>query len=327
MAITGTKISDLVPSEKILGNLINLELGETNALINSRVAATGSPEIDAVASGGPRIASIPFLNPLDTTEYNVSSDDITEDGSVGKLTADEYNAVRRDLNYGWGYADLTRMATQFSASAGIVSGLAQYWSTIYNKNAVLTINAAIDAAVDPENAGESLLTYNAGAVNFDHEVLIDGAAYNSEEYADQFDTVILNPAQLVMAKKINNGNAFVPADAQNRTLANFYGFNVIVSRDVEAGSAILCRPGALAFGEGTPAAMVAIEIERLANKGNGGGAEILHSRRSLVLHPQGFGYKGPVRPLEADIANPANWEAKVAVERIGFRKVTFTGAA
>jgi len=314
MAITNTKILDLVPNEKILGQTINALMAEKHELITSGLAAR-SPEVDAVASGGPRKASIPFLNPLSTDKVNVSTDDLTVAGDVGKITADEFDVLRHDLNYSWATADLTRMVTQYNAEGGISAGVAAYWNGIVSKIAALSLKGALASA-----AG---LTYGDGEDEFSL-ALVAFAAATAGLYADQFDTLIVSP--LRKAKLIaGNESAFVSKSDTKATFDTWADKKLIVSNVFGDDTTILARSGALAVGYGTVA--VPTEIERVANGGAGGGGDILHSRVSPVVHPQGFHYKGGVAPAitpatgTSPLGNAASWELAVPLPMIGFRAI------
>lgn len=315
MAITGTTIADLVPNEKVLAGLVNMYLEANNSLVTSGLAVRG-PEVDAVASGGPRKASIPFLNPLQTENagvavVNVSNDDITDQGDVGKLTADEFGVLRHELNNGWGYADLARMVTQFDAQGGINAGLGAYWSAIYQHVAMKSILGCIGV-----DAG---LTFDGGDATqaFSYDMVVDATA-TAGVYADSFD--ILAPSPKTYAKMRKDQKGFTPGSETASRFDEWYGFKLIKTKAFGDTKTLVARSGALAFGEGVSPAMTPIEIERLANAGNGGGASILHSRRSVVIHPQGFGYKGATSIAPAALATSSNWELAIPdLELVGFR--------
>jgi hypothetical protein len=312
MAITNTRITDLVPSEKLLGNTVNMLLRTENELARAGILAN-SPEIDAAASAmGPRKAFIPFLNPLDATVVNYSTDDITDAGDVGKLTADEFCAVRHDVNYAWGTSDLTRMVTQYEAMGGISAGLADYWMKILKRQAE---NALLAAG--------SKFTFGAGTDAFSLELLIDAAATKGI-YADRLTAIVVSPLTYAKMQKMNAGNNFVPASATDLGFAQFAGFNVIKSARVGNTDSILVGTGALAVGYGT--VPVPIEIERVANGGNGGGGDILHSRQSLIVHPQGLSY-GALSgnpELMDDIADGSLWTVAVPDEQVAVVNVQHT---
>jgi hypothetical protein len=317
MAIVNTKITDLVKDEKALDVAVNLILPAKNELVNSGLTVRG-PEVDAVAGGGPRKASLQYLNPLGTDEVNVSTDNILDEGNIGSMSADEYMVLRHDLNYGWGFTDLTRMVTQYDAEGGIRAGIAQYWATQYMKVLTSTLKG-IKGVV-----GETAVT---GA--FDMGAIYDEAA-KTGMLQDQFNVMMVSPA-LYAKLQGQEQNGFIPASKTNTRIAEFQGFNVLRTATLTADELVLGRTGAISFGEGVPAGLLTTEIERRANAANGGGADILHSRRSFVVHPQGFSYKGNIPTKGTNVFTnleaKASWELEVPIEQVGFRFMKFNKTA
>lgn len=321
MAIVNTKILDLVKDEKALDAAVNLILPAKNELVNSGLTAR-TQDVDAVAGGGPRKASIQYINPLGTDEVNYSTDNILDEGNIGSMTADEYMVLRHDMNYGWGFTDLTRMVTQYDAQGGIRAGIAQYWASIYMKVLTSTLKG-VKAVV-----GETAVTGD-----FDMAAIYDEAA-KAGLLQDQFNVLMVSPARYAKLQA-QEANGFIPKSKTDTNIANYQGFNVLRTTTLTADEVTIGRMGALAFGEGVPSGLITTEIERRANGGNGGGADILHSRRSFVVHPQGFGYKGPI-PTKgtgktadafAHLEAKTSWELEVPVEQVGFRFVKFNKAA
>jgi hypothetical protein len=315
MPITNTTIADLVLSEKILGATVNALIAEQNPLITSGLAIS-APEFTALANGGSRKATIAFLNPLDSSAYNLASDDINQMGDVGKMTAGEFTALRHDLNYGFGTADLARMVTLYNAENGIAEGIAQYWNGVLQRRAAATLKG-IKASTSALTIGVA----GASAVDFSLDLVID-AATDAGMYANQFNVLIVSPVTQAKLKKMEK-NSYIPASQTNIDFDTWAGYRIIVDQTFGNEVSVIARAGALAFGLGNPAGMIPFEVERLANAGNGQGADILHTRRSAVLHPQGFNYKGASSPTEAttstNLAHAGSWELAVPREMVGFR--------
>lgn len=318
MAIEGSAILDLVPNEKVLNGAINIYLNANNSLITSGLAARG-PEVDAVAGGGPRKSSIPYINPLQTEAagvavVNVSNDDINDTGDVGKLTASEFSVLRHDLNNAWGTTDLTQMVTQFAVQGGISAGIGAYWSAIYQHIGFKSILGA--AAVETE------LTFGDGTDPLNYDMVIDATA-EAGVFADSFDILVVSPKRYAQMRKDQAG--FVAATATQSRFDEWNGFKLIKSKIFGDTKTLVARSGTLAFGEASPAGLVPVEIERLANAANGGGATILHSRRSVVSHVQGFDYIGATGIAPAAMATAANWKLAVDdLEMVGFRMISHT---
>ncbi|MXO94290.1 hypothetical protein GRI62_11855 [Erythrobacter arachoides] len=302
-----------MPNEKVLGNLVNALLPEYNPLINSGLVAR-APEVDAVVSGGSRKQGLAFINPLAADEANTASDDLSVQGAYGKLTADEFNAIRLDRNYGWGTSDLTRMVTQYDVKGGIQAGIAAYWARQFELTATSAMVGALAAAPS--------LTVGDGTAAFDTDLIID-ATVEAGEYMDLFDVLIVSPATKAKMMKMNSANTFVRASDNGIKIDTWGGYKLITSKAFGDDTTIVARSGAIAFGEGVIAGEVPFEVERVANGGNGQGGDILHSRRSYVVHPQGFSYKATnVAPTNANLEAASAWELAVDAEMVGFRAIS-----
>ena len=75
---------------------------------------------------------------------------------------------------------------------------------------------------------------------------------------------------------------------------------------------ILFGPGAVGYGRGEPKTPSA--VTRYAERANGGGVEVLWSRKTWLIHPAGFDFlsatiTGPgLSPTWADLQLATNWE-------------------
>ncbi|ALR21890.1 hypothetical protein ATN00_17930 [Sphingobium baderi] len=207
------------------------------------------------------------------------------------------------------------MVTLYDAKGGIQAGLADYWNGVFQRRATASLKG-IQAAV-------SALTVNIlpNTTAFGLDLIID-ATVDADLYADQFDTIIISPATKGKLQK-QEKNSYVPASQTNIGFDTWAGYKIIVDKTFGDNMSVVARSGALAFGTGTPAGMVPFEVERIANGGNGQGGDILHSRQSVVLHPQGFNYKGGVSPTEAattgNLAHSGSWELAVDKQYVPFR--------
>ena len=324
MTITSSTIQNLVGlTERAFGETVNVLLKDSNTILNSGLAIS-TPVVDTLAGGKSRVASLDYINPLPTDGVNYSSDDINADGDVMGTTGGTFMARRDDLNIGIGFTDLAAAVTKWDGKGAAPAMLADAWDSRYNAIAVSTINGALKV-----NTG---LTYTSKAgVSLYEAAMLAGATAGT--FADEFDILIVHPVDYAKMR-IDNKIPFIPASQTESRFAEWAGFKLVKSKAVAAGAPIMARRGALAFGVGLPSPFIETEYQRLANKGSGGGADILHSRRSITCQPQGFSWKGGVAPtvLKVGTTAPAietasNWEMILSdIEQIGFRKIVLTPA-
>jgi hypothetical protein len=305
-----TRIADLVANPGVLSNLVQAKFRINNSLISSGVAVTG-PEVDLLMTGGSNIQSLNFVNKVDTTAFNHSSDDFDEKGATGKITAAPYSALRIDANWGWAYTDLVKMITKYDVKGGLVSAIPMYWSEVGENMAVASMKGALAKAT----------TLTSGVVTdaFNPDAFIDAAATMDDPRAQK--TLFVSRKTYAKLQKLQR-NDFIAPSAANFNIGRFEGYNLIITEAFGDTKTVIATEGALVFASGLIPGTTGMEIIRDGNAGNGGGGEILRTRLSLVPGmPQGFSYSGAIKPTLAQLATAANW-TKVADDAfIGIRAV------
>ncbi len=306
---TQTRIADLVANPGVLSNVVTQAFRVKNSLITSGVAV-GGPEVDMLMTGGSQMQGLNFINKVDTSTFNYSSDDFDEKGPVGKITAGSYMALRHDINWGWAYTDLVKMITKYDVRGGLVSAIPMYWSEVAENLAVASMKGVL--------AKTAALTTGAVADAFDLDKLIDAASTMDDPRAQK--TLFISRKTLAKLQKANR-NAYVPAADTDLGFDQFAGYNLIITETFGDSLTVIAQNGALAFGAGLVPGEVGMEIDRDPNAGNGGGGEILRTRLSVVVAPQGFSYTGAVKPGITGLATAANWNQVADTSLIGFRAV------
>lgn len=311
MATTQTQISDLVANPGVLSNIVTKTFKTENAVISSGVAVTG-PEVDVVMSGGSYKQELNFINKVDSSTFNYSSDDFDEKGATGKITASPYMVLRHDLNWGWAYTDLVRLVTKYSTKDGLVTAIPSYWSEVCENIAVSSMKGAL--------AANAALTTGDGTDAFDLDLVIDASATLSDPRASK--TWYVSRKVLAKLQKLNR-NAYVPEAETNLGFATFADNRLVVTDAFGDGTLVTAQDGAFAFGAGVIPGQVGMEIKRDADAGNGGGGEILRTRLSMVVAPQGFSYTGSEKPGLAGLETSTNWNMVADIADVGFRAVKF----
>jgi hypothetical protein len=306
-----TRIADLVPNPGVLANVVQKTFRTNNALVSSGIATTG-PEVDLLMTGGSYIQGLNFINKVDTSTFNYSSDDFDEKGAVGKITAAGYMALRHDLNWGWAYTDLVRLVTKYDVKGGLVSAIPLFWSEVSENLAVASIKGTL--------AKTAALTSGVNTVAFDFDKLIDAAATMDDPRASK--TIMLSRKTLAKLQKLNK-NAYVPTAETNLGFAQFAGYGLLMTEAFGDDTIVIAQDGAIAFGTGVIGGTTAMEIKRDADAGNGGGGEILRTRLSMVVAPQGFSYTGAAKPGLTGLATAANWTQVADIKDVGFRAIKF----
>lgn len=305
-----TQISNLVASPAVLSNVVLAKYRTKNSLITSGVAVTG-PEVDILMQGGSQIQGLNFINKVDTSAFNYSSDDFDVKGPTGNIAATPYMALRHDLNFGWAYTDLVKIITKYDVQGGISAAIPMYWSEVGERLAVASMKGAI--------AKTAALSVGANTDAWALNNVIDACATMDDPQSNK--TLFVSRKTLAKMQKMN-ANAYVPTAETNLGFASFAGYNLIVTESFGDNLTVIAQDGALAFGAGLVPGTVGMEICRDGNAGNGGGGSILRARLSVVVAPQGFSYVGAAKPGETALATAANWVQTVTDNAlIGFRAV------
>lgn len=327
MAIVNSTVADLVGSnDKLIQNRVNLKLDAQNPLVLSGAAST-NPIYNELLAAGPRKFSMPYLNALPTDEMNVSGDDLNAAGKTAKMTAGEFDAVKHYVNMGFGAADLASMVTGVDVPGEIAQGITDYWTTIYTDLSMATLkgvrNANEDLDYDPSVA------YSAAEFG---KALINSAASKHERLVRQQRIAFVTPEELAVLQ-MAEGNAFVPASQTDIGFPTYFGVILVVTRSTSglagAGEKIIpvLSAGALSFAQS--GAGVDFEIERVANGGYGAGGDILHSRRQVLIMPQGMEWAGAARVgndkagLITALKLDTNWGVVQSADRIGISFLKF----
>lgn len=318
MAITNTTIAGLAGSERKLEIKVNAIRVESNELVQSGLTAT-SQEVTDLANGGPRKVGLDYVKPLSADVFNVTNDVITDEGDVGNVEGGTYNAQRFDLNYAWGTTDLTQIVTQYGSTGDLASGIAGYQNAVSKS---LLTSALVGVRAD--QAANANVT-KAVATDWDMAVIYDLIA-TAEEWSSLFNIMLVSHARYAKMQAANDG--FVAPSDVNTRFATYQGFKLLKTNILTVDEAIIARTGAVGYGEGT--AQVALEVERKANAANGGGADILHSRFSRVIHPQGMSFDASIPADQAAVKtaleSAASWSKVAPDAQFGFRFVTFNDA-
>jgi hypothetical protein len=305
-----TRILDLVANPGVLSNLVINQYRTKNSLVASGVAVTG-PEVDLLMTGGSQIQSLNFINKVDTSTFNYSSDDFDEKGATGKIAASPYMALRHDANWGWAYTDLTRIITKYDVKTGVTGAIPLFWGEVGENIAVASMKGALAAV--------PALVTGATTDAFDFSKLIDAAATMDDPKSRK--TLFVSRKTFAKLQKTNLGS-YTPMANSDIGFNEYAGYGIVITEAFGDTMTVIAQEGALAFSAGLVPGTVGMEIDRDPNAGNGGGGEILRTRLSIVAAPQGFTYAGAVKPGLATLATAAVW-TKVVTDNslIGFRAI------
>lgn len=321
--MANTELSDIFVPEVFASYQVNDSVEKTD-FVESGVV-TLDPELDSRAKSGGMLTTVPFWNDLDASiEPNYSNTTYTDVAEPQKITSDEMTARISYLNEGFSSSDLNKELAGSDPMQRIASRVDSYWNRqfqrrviaigvgLYNDNVasggsdmVVDVSSQTPGTIDPEN-------------RFTSDGFID-AQYTMGDRAGGLGVIAMHS---MVAKKIAKDQLIETIrDADGKPLYQVYmNARVVVDDGMPTFGtgvdrkylSILFGPGAIGYGRGVPRKPTA--ISRYEERANGGGVEVLWSRKTWLIHPAGFDFlsatiTGPgLSPTWANLQLATNWE-------------------
>jgi hypothetical protein len=296
---------------------------ETNRFIMSGVALN-TAEFDALANTPGKTVDMPYWKAVTYEEPDVISDDENVTSTASEVGQGIQIARKSFLHKSWGVMSLAQEIQGLEDPVSYVtSKLGGYWASadeartiasaqgiladsVANHNSDLVINIATDDAGTPTDA--ELIS---------PEAIINATALLGDQM-ESLSVIAMHSICYALLKKQNLIDFKETSDPRFGMKIPFYLDMMVIVDDslpVEVGTnrntytSILYSQGAFGIGFGTPE--YPLELERKASVGNGGGADILHSRETNIIHPRGFQFTsanvaGDSATL-AELKNATNW--------------------
>jgi hypothetical protein len=301
-----------------------------------------SPILNTLLAGGGKTFDVPSFQDLDASDStgaeNVSTDDIADllnatttlpsprtDAVPLKLSTSMEVAVRLTRNQSWSAMGLARELAGADPMASISDRVAYYWTRRLQKifiavwKGVIADNLIAPAGSDTHVQYDLIndisgAGFTDGVTNFSAEAFLD-AAVTMGDNQDELRACMVHSIVYNRMQK-NNLIDFIP-DARGETLIpTFLGREVIVDDGCPKNSNVydtwLFGMAAAQLGE-APADVPTV-LTRLALAGNGGGQEILTTRRIYTVHPTGHAYVQSTipdgGPTNTNLLTAANWSRR-----------------
>ena len=295
---------------------------EKNAFIQSGVQVANS-ELSALCSQSGFSGDIDNIKPLTTGEPTYTTDDPTDILVPANLGTQEMKYRKAARAKSWSAMNLAQGIALQDPMIGVTNRIGDYWATdnqarlinslsgiladnIANYDGDMVNNVATDAATAITDSEK------ASALNFiktleltgDKLDLLSAYAMHSSVYYGLYAMNLIT---------------FIK-ESEDSSFATFQGKRVIVddSLVVVEGTnrptytSILFGAGAVHAGEGNMPKTLASEMDRKPDSGNGGGEDIIYSRRTDIIMPTGFTFTGSSLSGQsatyAELAAAANWD-------------------
>lgn len=335
-----TILSDVVFRDE-LRDYMRVNTAERTAFFESGIL-TNNSDMSTLLASPSNTFTIPWWVDLDASiESNYSNDVYTDIAVPLSVTSASMQARAAYLNEGWNAMNLVKNITNQDPLEFVASRLTSYWQRVAQRRAIATTIGIYNDNV-ASNGGDMVIdaggTINAAA--------IIRAKATMGDYSGQLGglSVIAMHSAVQTELQILNLIDFTPLADQIPEFGRFQGMRVVVDDSmpvIGTGAeakylSVIFGPGALGYAE--EQADNDIRYVEEEERGNGGGAETLWTRRNFVIHPLGYsflsatitGTPGTTRPVSAnwaDLALATNWERKFDRKQVPLAFVTSTVSA
>lgn len=329
MAIT--TIGDIVTgNEPVILSYMTEEPVEKTAFFQSGIL-TPSQYAAEIARGPSNIANIPYWKAIDTSiEPNYSNDVFQDIATPRNVQTGDMMARVAYLNEGFGQADLTVELTSQNPLQSVANRLDNFWQRQAQRRLLATALGLYNdnvAATDAFHTQDDMVIDVSATLGFDAGAFIDATQTMGDALmgsnGETLGAIAMHSFVYAQARKQQLID-FV-RDADNNTMfATYQGYRVVVDDSmtvVGTGAdrkfiSIIFGQGAIGYGEGSPT--VPLEYDRSPERGNGGGVEVLWTRKTWLLHPLGYSFTSAVITGNGsetiarsaswqDLANASNW--------------------
>lgn len=317
-----TELSDIFVPE-VFASYQTLNSTEKTAFMESGVAVN-TPALDAAANSGGFTITVPHWADLDAgIEPNYSNTTYSDVADTQKIGSGEQVGRIAYLNEGFSSSDLNKELAGSDPMQRITERLDNYWARqfqrrnlaimvgLYNNNVA---SNGSDMVVDITHATAPTDANRFGSAAFVDAMFTMGDAFESLR-AIAMHSIVYKRAVL------NEEIEYLDSPAQTGVrIPTYKGLRVIVDDGlptIGSGAArkylsILMGTGLIGVGRGSPKRPE--EVDRKPERANGGGVEVLWSRKTWLLHPAGYKFTSAVitapglSPTWADLNNANNWD-------------------
>ncbi len=329
MAIT--TIGDIVTGNiPVLASYMTEEPVEKTAFFQSGILAP-TPYATQIANGPSNIANIPVWKSIDASIEPNYSNDVYEDIATPRaINTTDMMARVAYLNEGFGQADLTVELTSQNPLQSVANRLDNFWQRQAQRRLLATALGLYNdnaAATDEYHTQNDMIIDVSATSGFDTGAFIDATQTMGDALMGNGSQVlgVIAMHSFVYGQARKQQLIDFIRDADNNTMfATFQGYRVVVDDQmtvVGTGAerkfiSVIFGQGAIGYGEGTPTTPLAYEREE--SRGNGGGVEVLWTRKTWLLHPFGYSFTSAVITGNGtetvarsaswqDLANATNW--------------------
>lgn len=311
-------LNDILIRELWTSEIIN-ESPELFKLFESGILAR-DPRIDNVVQSmdvGTTL-EVPFIQEPSYFEPNIS-DCSTNQPDVNKISKDKMFAFVGNYNQVWGACDVARQLDsgndQFTQMR---NWIARYWAKDIENRIMSTVTGVMNSNV-LNNGGD--LVNDQSTHTWDYGMLLDTNQLTGDHGIEGLDFMFMHSSAYTAIKKSDSGRERAVLDANGELLYQLYDERSIIMVsdllpfDGVNATVAFANKGAIAYSESTDI-KYPLELDRTPLTGNGGGDEVVVTRKRYLLHPNGYSYTGATQAKTsgltlAETQSGTNWERKM----------------
>ena len=290
-----TQLADIFNPE-VFSEAVDEAYVEENAMISSGVMVN-SPKLNDMASVGGNIGILPFHHNLDKSgEPNYSDDNPANTSTPDKITTGKMIYMLASMNKSWSTMDLARELALMDPLAAITRKIGQYWSTMINKRVIASSEGIIQDSV-ANHSGDMVVDIHADTATpaVDNIISAEAVLEVEQTMGDKMGAlaVIAMHSRTYTNLKKQNLIDFIPNARGEVVIPTYLGKRVVVDDALTVKQATgtwfyTYLYGVGAFDNGSGRVAMPSELDRLPATGNGGGQDIIYSRKSEIIHPYGY---------------------------------------
>ena len=230
------------------------------------------------------------------------------------MTAKKQVGVRLVRGNAWEFTDIATILSGADPIGALYEQLAKYWADEEQTIMILVLRGLFGTGGCLANTHMLDISGNSGNLSLISAEKTLEAKQLLGDNAFKIKTVAMHSAVYTYLQQ-QNLIEFIPDSRGEIAFTRYLGYNVIVDDDLKmiynnddgVFATVFFGDGAFSYGSGTPNGLRPIEADRDIL----GSSEVVVSRRSFVIHPNGISWKGSISnatPSNTELLNPANWE-------------------
>ena len=294
---------------------------ELNVFINSGVMVTDAELQNQIGAGG-NIGELTNYNPLGTPEPNYSNDNPADNSTPNKVDSTKQRFRLASQNQSWSTMDLSRELALEDPVGAITGRVGKYWATTNERRLIRSMLGILadNVANDGGDMLYSVATDGAAAVADAERISPDvvlTAKQTMGDHAGSLTTIAMHSAIFTRLQR-QNLIVYIPNARGEITIPTYLNYTVLVDDSLPAVmgtnrityTCILFGGGCVGMANGKVA--TPSELDRKPSAGNGGGQDVIHSRRSDLIHPFGFDFTSSSVAGQsatfAELQDATNWD-------------------